>query len=821
MSTPAIKHQDTSHISLPIEGMTCATCAGRIERQLAKVDGIKGVAVNLAMETASVEFDPALVGADTITQTIIKTGFTVPEREMDFTIEGMTCASCVSRIEKAIEKIDGIKNVTVNLADETAHVVVPAAGAGAADIVRAVEKAGYKAAVIENVEEFGTIDDERAHARLKKDYLNFVGAAALSVPLVGQMIWMLAGVEYEIPGVIQLGLASVVQFYFGLRFYNPAWKALKAGSGNMDLLVVMGTMAAWSLSTWRVIGGMEGHLYFEASAAVLTLILLGKFLESRAKRGTTGAIRALMKLKPSTVTVISSDGAEVEVPASSINSGDVVVVRPGERIGVDGEIIKGETSVDESLLTGESLPVIKNVNDKVVGGSINGDGMVHVRATTVGAESTLSAIIRMIQGAQASKAPVQKMVDQIAAVFVPLVIVIAIGTWGTWWFIGAGWEVGLINAVTVLVIACPCALGLATPTAIMVGTGSAAGSGILIKDAESLELSHKINIVVFDKTGTLTKGKPQVLNVRALNINETELIKIMASAQKGSEHPLARAITFYANEKGINISEPSSFRALVGRGVEAVVDDKKVLIGSRRLMEEKEIDISSHEPDAVEIEKNGQSVIWAAIESGESGESGETGETDGKATLVGYVGIGDMARENAGAAIEALKRRGIRPIMLTGDNSNTAIAIAGTIGLDESDVISEVLPADKADEVKKLMDSGNTVAMVGDGVNDAPALAMASVGMAMGSGTDVAMHSAGITLMRSDPQLVADAIRVSKATVIKIRQNLFWAFFYNVVALPLAAMGLLNPVIAGAAMALSSVSVVTNSLLLKRWKAEN
>ena len=807
MNRPATKDRDLIHLTLPVEGMTCASCAGRIERQLIKVDGVSVAAVNLAAETADVEFDPTKVDAAKISETIVKTGFSVPDRDLDFVIEGMTCASCVSRVEKAIEKIPGVKSVAVNLADETARVVVPAGGGSAADIISAVEKTGYKASLIENTEEFGHADDERAAKRLKKDYINFVGSALLTIPLVAQMVWMLAGIEYEIPGAVQMGLASVVQFYFGLRFYNPAWKSLKAGSGNMDLLVVMGTMAAWSLSAWRVLASMEGHLYFEASAAVLTLILLGKFLESRAKRGTTGAIRALMKLKPATARVISSDGSEVEVPASAISSGDVVVVRPGERIAVDGVVIKGQTSVDESLLTGESLPVAKFVDDKVVGGSINADGMVHVRATTVGTESTLSAIIRMIQGAQASKAPVQKLVDQIAAVFVPAVILIAFVTWGTWWFVGAGWEVGLINAVTVLVIACPCALGLATPTAIMVGTGSAAGSGILIKDAEALELSHKIDVVVFDKTGTLTEGRPMVSEVHPIDMSEAGFVEVMATAQKGSEHPLARAITVYAKEKGINVLEPESFRALVGRGVEAVVGGKEVLIGSRRLMEEKEIDISLYDDSATAIEKNGQSVIWTAIENGNG------------LHLAGYVAVGDMAKKNAASAVMSLKNQGIRPIMLTGDNQHTAVAIAQSIGLDESDVIAEVLPDGKAAEVERLKGAGHTVAMVGDGVNDAPALAMADVGMAMGGGTDVAMHTAGITLMRGDPELVADAVKVSKATVMKIRQNLFWAFFYNVVALPLAAMGLLNPVIAGAAMALSSVSVVTNSLLLKRWKA--
>lgn len=814
MNKPEVKQikpsNAISHISLGIEGMTCASCAGRIERQLSKVAGIKNVSVNLLGETADIEFDENTVDTATIRETIIKTGFSVPDNELVFKIDGMTCASCVSRVEGAISKLAGVTKASVSLGDETARISVQAGGPSVGDIIRAVEKTGYKASLIENIEQFGVVDDERAAKQLRRDLINLVGSAVLTVPLVAQMVWMLFGVNYEIHGIIQLALASIVQFYFGLRFYKPAWGALKAATGNMDLLVVLGTMAAWSLSAWRILVMDGGHLYFEASATVLTLILFGKFLESRAKRGTTGAIRALMKLKPETANIILGDGSEVEIATSAIRSGDVVVVRPGERVAVDGVVIKGQTSIDESLLTGESLPVFKKIDDMVVGGSINADGMVHVRATSVGAQSTLSNIIRMIQGAQASKAPVQKLVDQIAAVFVPMVVGVALATWGVWWFIGAGWETGLINAVSVLVIACPCALGLATPTAIMVGTGSAASHGILIKDAEALELSHKVDVVVFDKTGTLTEGQPKVNQIIPVGIDEDKLMQIMASAQKGSEHPLARAIGNWAKDKGILVADPAAFSALVGRGIEAEVDGRKVIIGSRRLMEEKNIDISAFEISATNMENTGQGVIWAAIDGAVNGGQGFS--------LLGFVGVGDTPRKNAKSAIAKLKASGIRPIMLTGDNQRTANAIAKIIGLDEADVIAEVLPADKASEIARLKTSGHTVAMVGDGVNDAPALAAADVGMAMASGSDVAMHTAGITLMRTDPEMVGEALLVSRATVRKIRQNLFWAFIYNLVALPLAAMGLLSPVIAGGAMAMSSVSVVTNSLLLKRWK---
>ena len=801
----ALNPVDPGHITLAVEGMTCASCAGRIERQLAKVEGVTSAVVNLAAETADVKFDGTRVDAAAIANTIVKTGFIVPEQTLDFAIDGMTCASCVSRVEKAIEKLDGVSKVTVNLADESAHVSLRA-GTGAVEIIRAIEKAGYGATVREGEAGFGAADDAKAAARLKRDTLNLVTAAILTIPLVAQMVWMLAGITYEIPGMAQLFLASLVQFGSGARFYAPAFKALRAGVGNMELLVVLGTMSAWSRRAWRVLAEMEGHLYFEASATVLTLILLGRFLESRAKRGTTGAIRALMKLRPDVARVISSDGSEVEVPASSVQTGDGVVIRPGERIAVDGDVIKGETSVDESLLTGESLPVIKAEGDRVVGGSINGEGLIRVKATTVGGQSVLAGIIRMIQNAQASKAPVQKLVDQIAAVFVPAVVVIALGTWATWWLLGAGWETGLINAVTVLVIACPCALGLATPTAIMVGTGTAARRGILIKDAEALELAHKVDTVVLDKTGTLTEGHPRVTEAVALSGNEKDFFHLVASAQHGSEHPLARAIMEHAKAGNIEVSEPETFKALAGRGLEATVAGHDLLIGSRRLMTEKGVELSQHEAKAGELEEKGQGVMWVA-------------EVVAQGTnLLGFVAVGDAPKESAPMALTMMRAAGMRPIMLTGDNERSARAIARELGINEEDVIAEVLPEDKAGVVERLQAEGRVVAMVGDGVNDAPALAAADVGMAMGTGTDVAMHTAGVTLMRGAPELVAEAISVSSATVRKIRQNLFWAFFYNVVALPVAAMGLLNPVIAGAAMAMSSVSVVTNSLLLKRWK---
>ena len=785
------------HISLPVEGMTCASCSARIERQLAKLDGVEAAAVNLATESADVRFDPDRISAEDVKRTIEKTGFSVPDQTIELSVEGMTCASCVARVEKSIAILPGVSTVSVNLANETAH--VKGAGISAAEIVRAVEKTGFGAQVIEDVEAFGAADDTKVATRLHRDLVNLAIATAFTTPLWAQMLWNVLGLDGMLPGWAQLTLATAVQFGAGFRFYGPAYKAVRAGSGNMDLLVVMGTTAAWGLSAWRVLWPtMDGHLYFEASATVITLILFGRFLESRAKRGTTGAIRALMKLRPETARVVSVDGTEVVLPASSVKQGDIVVIRPGERVPVDGEVIDGRTSMDESLLTGESLPVSKSVGDLVTGGAINGDGMVQVRATRVGQASTLAGIIQLIQNAQSSKAPVQKLVDKIASIFVPVVVLIALLTWAGWTLAGFGWEVGLINAVTVLVIACPCALGLATPTAIMVGTGVAAKHGILIKDAEALERAKQIDTVVFDKTGTLTKGALQVVHVQPIVGDERTVLALSASVQHGSEHPIARAILSAFDGALMDVKD---FKSHPGKGVEGTVEDRTIFIGNRTLMSETGFDTAAHEDAAQGFELQGNTVVWIA---------------EHNVGLLGYIAVGDVAKDTARAAVAELQALNILTVMMSGDNRRTAVAMAERLGL--TDVIAEVLPEGKAGEVERLQAQGRIVAMVGDGVNDAPALAQADVGIAMGTGTDVAMHTANITLMRGAPELVAGALDVSRATVAKIRQNLFWAFFYNVIALPLAAGGFLSPAIAGAAMALSSVSVVTNSLLLKRWK---
>ncbi|MES2643383.1 MAG: heavy metal translocating P-type ATPase [Myxococcota bacterium] len=721
-------------------------------------------------------------------------------------IGGMTCATCAQRIEKVLGRKAGVTTVQVNLATEVATVAYTPGAIDVPALVRAVEAAGYTAAPAptDAASRAAAEAVEATHAR--RDLAVLIGAAALTVPLVLPMVGHPLGFHWMPPGWVQLLLATPVQLVAGARFYRGAWGALRAGSANMDLLVALGTTAAFVLSLAMLASG--GALYFESAAAVITLVRLGKYLEERAKRSTTRAIRALMELRPATARVLTN-GLEVEVPAEAVGRGRVVVVKPGERVPVDGTIVRGESQLDESMLTGESLPVGRGVGQPVVGGSLNGDGLLHVEATTVGAESTLSRIVALVEDAQAAKAPIQQLVDRVSAVFVPVVIAIAAVTFVGWWLVGgAPIEQAIVNAVSVLVIACPCALGLATPTALMVGTGAAARAGILIKDAVALERAHAVNVVVFDKTGTLTEGRPEVrevlVTVASADVggegSEDALLALAAAAQGGSEHPLAGAVIRAAAARGLRLEALDRFAALPGRGLEAFVAGRSLLIGSRRLMTERSIDIATLQARAAAAEAEGASVMWVA--------EGER--------LLGAIVVADRIREGAAAAIARLVRMGIAPVLLTGDNRATAEVVARALGIPR--VIAEVLPQDKAREVQALRAGGHVVAMVGDGVNDAPALAAADVGFAMPTGTDVAKHTAGVTLMRPDPDLVADAITISRATSRKIRQNLFWAFVYNVVGLPLAAFGFLTPVFAGAAMALSSVSVVTNALLLRRWR---
>jgi Cu+-exporting ATPase len=705
-------------------------------------------------------------------------------------VEGMTCASCVARVERALKQVPGVATAEVNLATETATVSL-AEGASPAALVEAVRGAGYEARL-----------EPAAAPAVDRAWLPAALAAALTAPLLLPMAAGLFNAGWALPGWVQLVLATPIQFWLGARFYKAGWKALLARTGNMDLLVALGTSAAYGLSLYLMLAhrGHEPHLYFEASAAVITLVLLGKWLEGRAKRQTTAAIRALQALRPDTARV-RRDGAEHEIPAGALAVDDLVVVRPGERIPADGIVSEGASHVDESMLTGEPLPVAKGEGDRVTGGAVNAEGLIAVRVAAVGARSTLARIIEMVESAQARKAQVQRLVDRVSAVFVPVVLGIAAATLLGWGFTTGSWDQALLNAVAVLVIACPCALGLATPTAIMAGTGVAARHGILIRDAEALETAHGIGAVAFDKTGTLTHGRPFLAAFKGNNVSEPAALALAASVQMGSEHPLAKAVL--ASAQGLAVAPPKTARAVPGRGMEATVDGRRLVLGSTRWMRELGVDLDPLIPRASGFEQAGHTVSWLA-------------DVTAEPTLLAALAFGDEPRAEAAEAVKQLASRGIRTVMLTGDNRAAAQSIARVLGID--DVRAEVLPADKAREIAALRVRSGRVAMVGDGVNDAPALAAADLGIAMGSGTDVAMHAAGVTLMRSDPRLVAAAIDVSRRTYAKIRQNLFWAFLYNLVGIPLAALGLLSPVIAGAAMALSSVSVVANTLLLMRWK---
>ena len=736
--------------------------------------------------------------------------FTVLSPPLDIGIGGMTCASCVARVEKALKKVPGVQTVAVNLATESARIVFAPGEQMEALLRRAVRDAGYEPRTAS-----AAIDAPDA-----SPWAGFMPVGiglALSLPLVLPMLGDLFGKHWMLPPLWQFLLATPVQFVLGARFYKVAWGAVKALSGNMDLLVALGTTAGWTLSMWLWLTADADtmvHLYFESSAVVITLVLLGKWLEARAKRQTTSAIRALHALRPDVAHLIGVEG-EVDVPVAEVLVGDRIVVKPGERFPVDGTLLEGLTHVDESMLTGEPLPVAKETGGKLTGGSINGEGRVVMQVAAVGSQTVLATIIALVEDAQAAKAPIQRLVDQISAVFVPVVLVIALATLLGWWLTGHAFELALIHAVAVLVIACPCALGLATPAAIMAGTGVAAKNGILIKDAQALELAHKVDIVAFDKTGTLTVGQPKLTTLlvpprteSAQDMDALEALHIAASLQSGSEHPLAKAVINDAKQKAVAMVAPTQVSAVPGRGTEGRMDMRTFLIGSLRWMDELKVDISSLATQAAALQSQGATVSAMAE------------RTAGGLRLRALMAFGDEPKPGAMQALAELRARGIKTVMISGDNRGAAEAMARRLGLrpESGEVMSEVLPGDKAARVIALKAGGHTVAMVGDGVNDAPALAAADVGMAMGNGTDVAMHAAGITLMRGDPLLVAAALDISDRTVAKIRQNLFWAFAYNAAGIPLAALGFLNPVLAGAAMAMSSVSVTGNALLLKRWK---
>jgi Cu+-exporting ATPase len=785
-------------LRLPIAGMTCASCVARVEKALAAVPGVQAASVNLATEVATIKRAPS-VTMDALTKAVERAGYEVAHDELDLAVRGMTCASCVARVEKALAKVPGVVSASVNLATERAHVVA-VAGTGIDVLRSAVDAAGY---------ETDSPDVEKTGAAPAAgglpDWWPVALSALLTLPLILPMLGLLFGAHWALPGWLQLALASPVQFWLGARFYRAGWKALKAFTGNMDLLVALGTSAAYGLSVYGLLAGAAGvhDLYFETSAALITFILLGKWLEARAKRQTTEAIRALNALRPDRA-LVRRDGKDVEVPLASLVLGDLVVVRPGERVPVDGEIREGRSHVDESLITGESLPVVKGVGERVTGGSINADGLLLVETRAIGAESTLARIIRLVENAQAAKAPIQRIVDKVSAVFVPIVLLIALTTLLGWGLTTGNWTSAVLYSVAVMVIACPCALGLATPTAIMAGTGVAARHGVLIKDAEALEIAHSITTVAFDKTGTLTEGRPQVLAIDAASGHQADILRLATALQQGSQHPLARAVMEKAAAENVSPPAASEAKALPGRGVQAVVEGRTLYLGSSRLMQELGVDTSVLAAREQALTRERRSISWLAA------------QREGGHDLLGLLAFGDSVKPGAREAIAALHAHGVRTVMLSGDNRGSAEAAARALGIDE--VRAEVLPADKAQVVSGLRGKDKVVAMVGDGINDAPALAAADVGIAMATGTDVAMHTAGITLMRGDPRLVADAISISRRTYSKIRQNLFWAFFYNMIGIPLAAFGFLNPIIAGAAMAFSSVSVVTNALMLRRWR---
>ncbi|MBN8755275.1 MULTISPECIES: heavy metal translocating P-type ATPase [Variovorax] len=737
-----------------------------------------------------------------------------PQTTLDLSVGGMTCASCVMRVERALKNVPGVQDVSVNLATESARIVAAPGDDIDVRVRRAVRAAGYEPRAA------ASAADEAAALSPWHGFGPVAVGLLLSIPLMAPMVGSPFGQDWMLPPWVQLLLAAPVQFWLGARFYRAGWHAAKARTGNMDLLVALGTSAAFGLSLWlwwRAATGEHAghgempHLYFEASAVVITLVLLGKWLEARAKRQATSAIRALQQLRPEVAHLVGARGKESDVPLAEVMVGDHLVVRPGERVPADARVIEGQSEVDESMLTGEPLPVPKGPGDALTGGAVNGDGRMVIEVSAVGAESVLARIIRLVEDAQAAKAPIQRLVDKVAAVFVPVVLVIAFVTLAGWLIAGAGIETALIHAVAVLVIACPCALGLATPVAVMAGTGVAAKHGILIKDARALEIAHRVDTVAFDKTGTLTLGRPvltELLPVAGAIAAEDKLLAVAASLQGGSEHPLAKAVLAAAAQRNLQAPALSAMQAMPGRGVRGNVDGANWAIASLRWC--RELDAMPDATDVERLQAKGATVS-ALLRLDDAGS----------AHVQALLAFADEPKPQAAEAIRTLRARGLRVVMISGDNLRAAQAMAARLGIAAEDVRADVLPADKAAQVAALRKNGHVVAMVGDGANDAPALAAADVGIAMapsGGGTDVAMEAAGITLMRVDLALVAQAFELSGRTVAKIRQNLFWAFAYNVAGIPLAAFGLLSPVVAGAAMALSSVSVMANALLLRRWK---
>lgn len=794
----------TAEQALDIEGMTCASCVRRVERKLQQVPGVQTAAVNLATERAMVRFDPAQVEVPQLVRAVEAAGYTaqVPTAgratEIRLDIQGMTCASCVRRVERALGKVPGVDGVSVNLAAEqaaiqgTAH--LPA-------LIAAVQKAGYQARLTESGQELeGETDDllARQARAARRRLVDIVLGAALTVPLLILSMFFMDRFRWE--NLLLLVLALPVWAYVGRSFHLGALRAARHGTANMDTLVSLGSSVAFLYSAWVAFFRPQTLTYFDTAAAIITLISVGKYLEARARANAGAAIKRLAGLNARSAHVLH-DGVEVEVPLSQVQQGDTLIVRPGEKIPVDGIVLGGEASVDESMMTGESIPVRREPGDEVVGGSIDVDGVLTMRATRVGQDTALARIIHLVEAAQTAKAPAQRLADQISQYFVPAVLLIATGTFAGWLLTGHSSTDAMIAAVAVLVIACPCALGLATPAAIMVGTGRGAANGILIKGGESLERMRLVNEVVLDKTGTITNGQPAVTQVVSFPDDvperQREVLRLAASVEHGSEHPLGRAVLEHARAYSVEPSPVTTFRSIAGGGVEGVVDGQRVVMGNPRLLSERGIDLA-HCMDQIEmLQARGQTVIVVAVDE----------------VVRGLIAVADTVREGSAAAVQSLHEMGLAVTMLTGDSERTAAAVASEVGIDR--IIAEVRPEDKAAEVRRLQDEGNVVAMAGDGVNDAPALAQADAGIAMGTGTEVAMDAAAITLVKGDLRKLPLAIELSRATMRVIRQNLFWAFFYNAVLIPLAVFGKISPIFAAAAMALSSVTVVSNALRLR------
>jgi P-type Cu+ transporter len=819
----------TRQLTVPVIGMTCANCVASVERNSKKAAGVSEAAVNFASEKLTFSYDPALqkpkeVLADVMTR-VEKAGYHIPTADIELPITGMTCANCVATVERTLNRLDGVVEATVNFANEKASVRYIPGTIDRGEMAAAVRKAGYDVVEVAEGEEAEDAEAAARSAEIRHQQTRLIVGIIFSLPLflfsMSRDLGFLGHWAHDAwVNWLFLALATPVQFYVGWDYYTGAYKSLRNGSANMDVLVAMGSSVAYLYSVAVLIAKTLGsnalgdHVYFETSAVIITLIVLGKLLEAQAKGQTSAAIKKLMGLQAKTARVVRG-GEEMDIPIANVIVGDRVIVRPGEKIPVDGVVVSGGSSVDESMLTGESLPVSKAVGDKVIGATLNKQGLLHFEATAVGRQTALAQIVKLVEQAQGSKAPIQRVVDQVSGYFVPAVIGLAVLTFVVWYFAGAGFVPALLRLIAVLVIACPCAMGLATPTSIMVGVGKGAENGILFKNSAALEQAHKLQVIVLDKTGTITKGEPSVTDVvksEQSAVSSEQLLRLAASAERGSEHPLGEAIVRAAKAQGLTLAEPSGFQAIAGHGIGAQVDGHAVLLGNLRLMEQEKIGLNGLGPKATKLQAEAKTVMWLAV--------------DGQASAL--IGVADTIKEGSKEAIAAMHKLGLQVAMVTGDNQATANAIAAEVGIDR--VFAEVLPGDKAAHVAQLQKEGYRVAMVGDGINDAPALAQADVGIAIGTGTDVAMETADVTLMRGDLRSVPQAIALSKATMRNIRQNLGWAFGYNIALIPIAAgilapvawapdfLQQLHPILAAGAMAFSSISVVTNALRLRRVK---